>query len=161
MHNLKAGANKISWNGESDGGEKQPPGDYQFKIEATGKMGQKIPVKTDFEGQITGLSFSAEGPVLQVGSQTIKMRDVRQITDPSAKNNDQNVTDVTNLDLKSADATKQNNIKKEANTSANVKPQAGGSDVMQDLAMSREFMNKLVTTEQKAAAATPANTEKK
>ncbi len=149
MNNLKAGANKISWNGQNDAGDNQPAGDYQFKIEATGKMGQKVILKTDFEGQITGLSFSAEGPVLQVGSQTIKMRDVRQITDSSAKNNDQNVTDVTNLDLKSGDAPKQNKIKKEANTSDNVKPQAAGSDVMQDLAMSRELMSKLQSAEQK------------
>lgn len=157
MHNLQAGANKIAWNGMNDAGDKQPAGDYQFKIEATGKMGQKVQLKTEFEGQITGISFAAEGPVLQVGSQSIKMRDVRQITDSSAKNNDQKVTDVTSLDLKSDDATKQNSIKKEANTSDNVKPHAVGSDVMQDLAMSRELMAKLQT----AAATNEQKTEKK
>jgi flagellar basal-body rod modification protein FlgD len=152
MNNLKAGANKISWNGETDSGEKAQPGDYQFKITATGKGGQKLNVKTDFEGQITGISFSAEGPVLQVGSQSLKMRDVRQITDPSTKKNDQNVTDVTNLDLKSGDSIKQNNIKKDANTSANVNPIAGGGDVMQDVAMSRELMNQLQKAETKVGS---------
>lgn len=147
MNNLQPGANKVSWNGQSDAGEKQPPGDYQFKIEAIGKSGNKVNVKTDFEGQITGLSFSAEGPVLQVGTQTIKMRDVRQITDSSAKNNDQIVNDVTGLDLKKDDSKRQNNIKKEANTSDNIaKPLTGASDVMTDVAMSRELMNKLQKT---------------
>ncbi len=150
MNNLKAGANKIAWNGQNDAGDNQPPGDYQFKIEATNKAGQKVNVKTDFEGQISGISFSAEGPVLQVGSQSLKMRDVRQITDSSAKKNDQNITDVTSLDLKKDDATKQTNIKKEANTSANAKPTvAGASDVMQDVAMSRDLMNQIQQAQQK------------
>ena len=89
------------------------------------------------------------------------MRDVRQITDPSTKNNDQNVTDVTSLDLKSAAAPKQNRIKKEANTSDNAKPQAAGSDVMQDLAMSRDLMNQLQTAAGKVDAAGAPKSEKK
>ena len=64
LHNLKEGANKINWNGMNDAGEKQPPGDYQFKIEAKNKLGDKVNVKTDFEGRISGLSFAADGPVL-------------------------------------------------------------------------------------------------
>lgn len=145
MADLKTGSNKITWNGLNDGGTKQPPGEYFFQIDATSNVGKKIPVNTEFQGTISGLSFSAEGPVLQVGSQSIKMRDVRQITDPGVKNNDQNIKNVTGLDLKNTDEAAQNNIKEEDKTSStssgamNTVP----GNVMTDLAMSREFMNKL------------------
>lgn len=145
LNNLQQGANKISWNGMNEGGEKQPAGDYKFQIEAKNKLGQKVAVKTEFEGKISGLSFSAEGPVLQVGQQSIKMRDVRQITDSSVKNNDQKVNDLTGTDLKTPGETQHNLIKKEANTSANAQtPPAGSGDVMTDVAMSREMMDSLM-----------------
>lgn len=158
LNNLQEGANKIAWNGMNEGGEKQPAGDYKFQIEAKNKEGQKVNVKTEFEGKISGLSFSAEGPVLQVGQQSIKMRDVRQITDSSVKNNDQKVNNITGLDLKTPDETKHNLIKKEANTSANAKPPVEGSgDVMTDVAMSRETMDDLL----KAGAALSKNAQQK
>lgn len=142
MSNLKLGANKISWNGKNEAGSDQPAGEFFFQVEAKNNMGQKLPVKTEFQGVISGLSFSAEGPVLQVGSQTIKMKDVRQITDPSTKQNDQNVKNVTGLDLKNEDEAAQNNIKKEVDTSSTV-PKMPKGNVMTDVAMSRELMTKL------------------
>lgn len=143
LSSLKAGANKISWNGMNDKGDKQPVGQYQFQIEALGGSGQKLQVKTEFSGVISGLSFSPEGPVLQVGNQTIKMRDVRQITDSSLMKNDQNVNDVTSLDLKKADPQAQTHIKQGTNTSPNANPPSGGGNIMTDVAMSRELMGKL------------------
>lgn len=145
LNNVNQGANKVVWNGMNEAGEKQPAGDYMFQIEAKNKQGQKVMVKTEFEGTISGMSFSAEGPVLQVGQQSIKLRDVRQITDSSVKNNDQKVNDLTGSDLKKPDETQHNLVKKDANTSANAKvPPQGGSDVMTDVAMSRETMNDLL-----------------
>lgn len=150
LSNLKSGANKISWNGMDTKGDKQNVGEYQFQIEATSAEGKKVQVKSDFQGVITGLSFSKEGPVLQVGNQTIKMRDVRQITDGSLKNNDQNVKDVTNLDLKKTDDVAQtgNKQNEEANTSNMPKPEEATkatpvNNVMTDVAMSRDLMEKL------------------
>lgn len=143
LNNLQAGTNKITWNGMNESGVNQGAGEYKFTVEAKDKLGQRVNIKTDFEGKISGLSFSAEGPVLQVGAQSIKMKDVRQITDSSVKNNDQNVTDVTNLDLNKANAPKQNLIKQEANTSANTAAQPQGGSVQNDVAMSRELMNQL------------------
>ncbi len=145
LTDLKAGANKLAWNGVNEGGVKQPPGEYTFQIEAVNNVGKKIPVKTEFEGTISGLSFSAEGQVLQVGSQSIKMRDVRRITDPSIKNNDQNVRNVAGLDLKNSNETTQNNIKEEvpASSASAAAAKAPVGNVMTDVAMSREFMNQL------------------
>ena len=142
LSSLKAGANKIVWNGMNDRGDKQAAGQYQFQIDATGGAGQKLQVKTEFSGIISGLSFSPEGPVLQVGNQTIKMRDVRQITDASLMKNDQNVKDVTNLDLKKTESPAQTNIKPGTNTSPNVNQPPGGN-IMTDVAMSRELMDKV------------------
>lgn len=151
LNNLKAGANKISWNGMGDKGDKQPVGEYMFQIEATGANGQKQQVQTEFKGVISGLSFSPEGPILQVGKQTIKMRDVRQITDPSLMSNDQNVKDLTSLDLKKGEQAAQtgNTQQQATNASTHMKAEtkdakAGPtSNVMTDVAMSREMMNKL------------------
>jgi flagellar basal-body rod modification protein FlgD len=146
LNDLKLGANKVNWNGMNEGGVKQPPGEYVFQIEAKNSQGNKIPVNTAFKGEITGLSFSAEGPVLQVGSQSIKMRDIGQITDSSAKPLDQNLKNQTSLDLKNAGQTAQTNIKQETDSSSNalaMQKQNGASDVMTQVAMSRDLMNKL------------------
>jgi len=82
---------------------------------------------------------------LQVGNQTIKMRDVRQITDSSAKNNDQNIKNVTGLDLKNDTEAAQNGIKTDEETSiaATGAVNKATGNVMTDVAMSREFLNKL------------------
>jgi flagellar basal-body rod modification protein FlgD len=141
LSNLQAGNNKVSWNGKNEGGVSQSAGEYVFQVEAKNAVGQKIPVKTEFQGVISGMSFSAEGPVLQVGSQTIKMRDVRQITDSSAKQNDQNIKNSTSLDLKNTDEEAQNNIKQEDTSSR--APVFKPGNVMTDVAMSRDLMNKL------------------
>lgn len=144
LNDLKTGKNKVTWNGTNEGGVKQGAGEFKFLVEARNSVGGKIPVSSQFKGEITGLSFSAEGPVLQVGSQTIKMKDISQITDSSAKNNDQNLKNSTSLDLKNTDEAKQNNIKEEVNTSANTAAaRLPGGDVMTDVAMSRELMSKL------------------
>lgn len=145
LTDLKAGENKITWNGVNEAGVKQPAGEYFFQVEAKNAAGKKVPVRTDFTGVISGLSFTAEGPVLQVGSQTIKMRDVRQITDPSVKNNDQNVKNVTGLDLKNANEAVQNNIKEETQASSAPANEMNISrgNVMTDVAMSRDLMDKL------------------
>lgn len=146
LTNLKSGTNKVSWNGNNEEGVKQSPGEYIFQVEAKSSMGGKIPVSTQFKGEVTGLSFSAEGPVLQVGSQTIKMKDVSQITDSSASKNDQISKNSTSLDLKNNDETQQTNIKEEANVSSNTEAKRRGigtADVMSEMAMSKGLMDKL------------------
>ena len=142
LTNLKTGANKISWNGKNEAGVDQAAGEFFFQVEAKNNNGKKIPVKTEFQGIISGLSFSAEGPVLQVGSQTIKMKDVRQITDPGIKQNDQNVKNVTGLDLKNTDEAAHNDSKQEEVTPSTV-PKTHAGNAMTDMAMSRELMAKL------------------
>jgi len=77
--NFKKGANTITWNGMSDDGAAARPGEYKFQVEASNSNGQKVFAKTDFDGKITGMNFTPEGPVLLVGNQTIRMQDVKRI----------------------------------------------------------------------------------
>lgn len=141
---LKAGENKVSWNGETEDGRKAPAGNYTFQIEAIGANGQKLPVKSDFEGVVSGLSFSNEGPILQVGKQTIRLKDIRQFSDPSLMSNGQNSTDITTLDLNNAVGTSKNNIKEETRTEAQKKAMsASQDDMLANVNMSGDLMNKI------------------
>ncbi|AHI07015.1 basal-body rod modification protein flgD [Bdellovibrio bacteriovorus W] len=145
LKNLKQGENKISWNGEDDRGMKSPPGEYQFIAEAKTADGKKLSIKTDFDGMITGVSYSPAGPVLHVGNQSIRFSDVRKITDPRLMSNDQNVKDVTNLDLKKDDATGQTVKEASAelqNSSPSPAPVAK-SNILSSVGLSREMMEKI------------------
>jgi flagellar basal-body rod modification protein FlgD len=145
LRSLKQGDNKLSWNGEDERGMKAAAGEYKFAAEAKTGDGKKIAIKTDFQGMITGVSYSPDGPVLNVGKQAIKFRDVQMITDPRLMNNGQNVNDVTNLDLKKDDAAAQN--KKEENSvsakTATAPAPAGKSKILDTVGLSREMIDKI------------------
>ena len=145
LKGLKKGENKLTWNGDDEKGMKAPAGEYQFIAEAKTGDGKKIGIKTDFDGVITGVSYSPEGPVLNVGNQAIRFRDVKKITDPRLMKNDQNVNDVTNLDLKKDDVTTQ--TKKEGNVEsqkASTTPApVAKSKIMDTVGLSRDMMEKI------------------
>lgn len=145
LKDLKKGENKISWNGEDSKAMNTPPGDYQFMAEAKTADGKKMGIKSDFEGMITGVSYSSEGPVLHVGNQAIRFSDVKKITDPRLLSNDQNVKDVTNLDLKKDDAVGQTikepsvDLQKTSTTAAPI----AKSNIMSAVGLSRDMMEKI------------------
>jgi flagellar basal-body rod modification protein FlgD len=141
---LKKGDNKITWNGQDSNGNTQAEGEYSFLVEATSKAGKKLAVKSDFEGTITGVNYRPEGPVLLIGNQTIKMKDVRKIIDPSLKNNDQNIKNVNPQDLKAKGDTKQNESKSKAAVLEGA-PEAnkGASQIMSNVGMSNEMLSKV------------------
>lgn len=144
MQNLKAGDNKISWNGEDERGLAQNPGEYDFFVEAKDASGRKLAVKTDFDGVISGVNYSAEGPVLLVGNQTIRWRDVKKITDPGLKKNDQKINDVTALDLKKeAAAGETGKVGNGESKQTPTQSPAGISNIMDSVGLSREMMEKL------------------
>ena len=76
---LKKGANSLEWNGLGDDGMPARPGEYHMSIEARSDTGTKVYAKTSFDGRITGLNYTPEGPILIVGKQTIKLSDVKKI----------------------------------------------------------------------------------
>lgn len=145
LKGLKQGANKLTWNGEDERGMKSLPGEYQFMAEAKTADGKKMGIKTDFDGMITGVSYSSEGPVLHVGNQAIRFSDVKKITDPRLMTTDQKVNDVTNLDLKKDDAKGQTMKEGNAelqNSSMNPAPVAK-SNIMNTVGLSRDMMEKI------------------
>lgn len=141
---LKQGENKITWNGMSDRGANAKAGDYKFVVDATGVNGQKVMPKTDFTGVISGMSFSPDGPVIQIGKQNVRLKDIRQFSDPSLMSNDQNSKDITHLDLKKNDPMKQTVIKEEAKSQQQLRAEAQTTDdLFSQVGMSNELMNKV------------------
>jgi flagellar basal-body rod modification protein FlgD len=144
FNELKSGDNEISWNGNDDKGRKAPAGNYSFQITAIGVGGNKIQPKTDFEGVITGMSFSADGPVLQIGKQAVRLKDIRQFSDPSLMRNDQNVNNITELDLKKNAPLQQTMNKEEEKTAQQKKAIAGSTDdVLSNVNMEGGLLNKV------------------
>lgn len=80
---LKKGQNTVKWNGLTTEGIPARPGEYKFAIEATGSGGEKVYAKSAFEGRISGVDFTAQGPMVIVNGQSIKLSEVKKIEDPS------------------------------------------------------------------------------
>lgn len=82
MAQLKSGKNEITWNGKEDDGRSAPKGTYMAELEAHGSNGQKIFANTRFQGVISGVNFTPQGPVLMMGKQSVALKDVKEIVDP-------------------------------------------------------------------------------
>ncbi len=76
------GRNHATWNGILDDGSIARPGDYRVEIEAKASNGSRVHASTRFEGVITGVNFTPQGPVMMVGSQQVRMADIKSIVDP-------------------------------------------------------------------------------
>ena len=48
-------------------------------ITAKNNIGQKVAAETKFEGRVTGVNFTSEGPIMMLGQQSIKMKDIKRI----------------------------------------------------------------------------------
>lgn len=148
--NLKQGENKMSWNGENDRGVAVKPGDYKFVVNAKSSTGETLKPKTDFSGQVTGITFSQEGPVLQVGQQSIKLKDVKQFSDPGLMSNDQNSKSVENLDLKKQEQEVKNNIKEETKSEQQLQAESQSSDEMfAQLGLNQSLIDKVKQAQSK------------
>jgi flagellar basal-body rod modification protein FlgD len=82
---LKPGYHEIEWDGENQLGQKALAGEYKVSFEALDNLGKKILVDTKQKGKVSGVHFSATGPVLVVGSNKIKLSDVKSFTNPEDK----------------------------------------------------------------------------
>lgn len=91
--NLKAGPNKVRWDGVIESGAPAPEGEYSVDIVAKNSSGQKIAAETRFEGIVTGVNFTNEGAILMVGQQSIKMKDVKKIFSAEAVKNTAKLVD--------------------------------------------------------------------
>lgn len=76
---MKKGSNSIRWNGLTDEGLPARAGEYRFNVEAVASNGAKVFSKSQFEGRITGIDFTPQGPNVIVNGQSIKLSDVKKI----------------------------------------------------------------------------------
>jgi flagellar basal-body rod modification protein FlgD len=82
---LKKGQNRVVWNGTDKDEREVKAGRYFFSIEAENNSGKKIGVQTETSGLITGVNYSAEGPLLLVGDQAVRLSDIQKIEDDSLR----------------------------------------------------------------------------
>ena len=127
--NLKEGMNKVSWDGMIDSGNPAPEGQYNVIITAKNSFGQKINAETRFEGRVTGVQYTAEGPVLMVGKQSVKLSDVKSIFEPQAQQEQARAVQTTAVVGKDA-----------KNLASNVVGMAGN---LESVGMSQDFINKV------------------
>jgi flagellar basal-body rod modification protein FlgD len=132
LQDLKKGPNTWVWDGQNDQGQVQAAGEYQFFVEATHQAGKKLNVKTDFEGVISGVSYTKDGPVLLVGNQSVKLKDVKKIIDPNAR-----AQNKTGQDLKSRE-----NLVQTGNKAPEAENQVP-ANVLEQVGMANELMSKL------------------
>ena len=79
LSKLDNGENSFEWNGDRDDGSKAVQGNYKVNITAIGGNGRKLAAQTKFEGRISGVNFTSEGPVLMMGRRQVKLSDVKKI----------------------------------------------------------------------------------
>jgi flagellar basal-body rod modification protein FlgD len=140
LKNLKKGQHSVTWNGRDAKDLTQPIGEYYFQVEAKSSAGTKLAVKTDFSGTITGVNYTPEGPVLMIGNQTIRIKDVKKIMDPNLQNDQKKETAVPQ-DLKNNAVIAQNNNETEG--APDPGPIAKVHNIMESVGLSRELMTKL------------------
>lgn len=143
INNAKAGDNKITWNGLDEKATATFPDEYTVSIEAKTGNGQKMAVKTDFEGVITGVNYTPEGPVLMVGQQTVRLRDLRKIIDPSLMKNDQIAQQPEVQDFKTGTAPQQTGKEQQGQQVEGAPERKAEPNLMDSVGLSREMMTKL------------------
>lgn len=82
---LKKGENNLVWNGLTEDGTASRAGEYRLRIEAKDNNGKKVAVQTSFSGKVSGVNFTPAGPVLMVGSQSIRLSEINKIEDEALK----------------------------------------------------------------------------
>ncbi len=110
INDQRKGENSFTWNGKDERDLNANVGEYTFSIEAKTAIGKKLNVKTDFDGVITGVNYTPDGPVLLVGNQTVKLKDVKKIVDPSVQSpvrQGQNLKNRTDAELQNGNVVSQ------------------------------------------------------
>jgi flagellar basal-body rod modification protein FlgD len=76
-----AGTMAIDWDGNDDGGHRQPPGTYNVKVTATDANAKSVDVSLQGHGEITGVLFDAGVPKLKVNGSLVQMSAVTSINE--------------------------------------------------------------------------------
>ena len=81
MASQVAGPVSVVWDGNDDGGNRQPPGAYSLNVSATDAAGKAVGVSLQGNGVITGVDFDNGIPKLKVNGSTITMSQVTSINE--------------------------------------------------------------------------------
>jgi flagellar basal-body rod modification protein FlgD len=76
-----AGPVAITWDGNDDGGNRQPPGAYTLSASATDANGKNIDIGLQNNGEITGVLFDNGIPKLKVNGSLVTMSQVTSINE--------------------------------------------------------------------------------
>lgn len=136
LTDLKQGKNVVNWDGTDINGRPSNEGEYYVSIEAKASNGKKVFAETKFEGKISGVNYTAAGPVLLMGRQTVKLSDVKKIF---------NANEIGNAKVNKAVATE----KKTQESEAGAAQSSDGN--LSSVGMSRGMINKLEKNNAKVA----------
>jgi len=120
LGNIDKGKHSVTWNGIGPTGVDAPVGDYAVVVAAVNADGKTVPVKTQFTGQVTGVNFSAKGPILLVGKKQVPLSEVKRIELPKANAPAMKAAPIHNQNT-------QNTLNQK--TRAQMIPEAGKKDV--------------------------------
>jgi len=85
LKNQKKGEVKLTWNGLDKNNQSARAGEFYFEVQALNAAGAKVAAQTQVKGTVTGVNYAADGVVLMVGNQTVKLQDVQRIEDANPK----------------------------------------------------------------------------
>lgn len=83
-HDLARGTSTFTWDGTTSSGTTAPDGVYSIRVVGNTSDGRTVPVTTAVEGQVTGVDFTGNEPVLQLGDVRVNLSSVQQIRDQSS-----------------------------------------------------------------------------
>lgn len=142
LRDLKAGKNEVTWNGEDEHGRAVSDGEYNVVIEAKASNGSKVFADTKFDGKVTGVKYTATGPVLLMGNKTIRMTDVKKISVPEVEDKK---ADVNKPTVKENTEPQSKTVLKPEDGQQQRQAQVAEGNLEQ-VGMSRGFINKLEKT---------------
>ena len=81
MGSQPAGIMSITWDGNDDGGNRQPPGVYNLSVTAKDAAGNSVDVSLHGTGEISGVSYDNGIPKLKVNGSLVQMSTVTAINE--------------------------------------------------------------------------------
>jgi len=77
---LEAGDGTVTWDGTNYDGSPMEKGDYTYSVTAIDTDGNAVSVETYLRGLVTGVSFENGVPMLHIGSQTVTMGEIMEVS---------------------------------------------------------------------------------
>lgn len=73
------GVKSLQWDGLKEDGTPLPHETYQLRVQYKSLKGEELEVQMNFKGQVSGVNFTGEDPLLILGERSVKLSEVRRI----------------------------------------------------------------------------------